>query len=383
MGNRVDRLLTVTPLLRLERSSGAGASAGGWLLHAGQGSQRGSVEVQGPALASWLLHRRFDEAMSVAELEASLGEVLDDAESARELVLMLIDAGVFLETDHASRLRTKGRHWEENGWREAFDMHYAGVGLAFYWTPDVEEYSRNVAGLFRDSERRSVGPQPGPYKESDGGPAIPLAGYLADFPRATAVSMAEVLRRDLPVDRFDDSWIEMSDLAPIVKHAFGVQRTEHTQWGEVLLKTYPSGGARHPLELYLAARRVSGIEQGVYHYDIGRDELRMVADRDELHLVERLAPPHAAIGSAAALLVITCRWLRSFWKYRYSRNYRMILLEVGHMLETVRLAAAATGMRAHCVPAVDEGLAVELLRLRDDLVEGSLHVIGVGRVAGN
>jgi SagB-type dehydrogenase family enzyme len=368
-------LLTVSPLLRMERSP-----AGGWLVRAGQGSQREAVQVEGTALASWILG--LDGPRSRADLEASLAEVVQSAASARELLLLMIDCGVLIEADAASRLRTKGEHWERHGWRDAFDFHYAGVGLTFYWPPDVGEYRQSVEGFFQDSERHGMARQPAPYRERDGPPAIALHEHLANYPQSTAISMTELLSRDRPILRFDGTALPIADLARVLKHAFGVQRSGRTEWGEVLFKTYPSGGARHPLELYVVARRVSDVEPGTYHYDLQDDALRIVS-RPDAQEIEGLTFPHVAVGTAPALLVVTCRWLRSFWKYRYSRNYRMILLELGHMAETVRLVASAFGVDSYCAPVVDEHRAVELLRLGNDLVEGAAFVIGLGSGVGH
>ena len=61
----------------------------------------------------------------------------------------------------------------------------------------------------------------------------------------------------------------------------------HIQWpglGNLPVKTSPSGGARHSLEVYLWCSRVDGLAQGIYHYRPDRHELELlkagrVADR--------------------------------------------------------------------------------------------------------
>ena len=44
---------------------------------------------------------------------------------------------------------------------------------------------------------------------------------------------------------------------------------------EQALRTVPSGGALYPLELYVAARRVDGLDEALYHYDPLRHVLEL------------------------------------------------------------------------------------------------------------
>jgi hypothetical protein len=54
-------------------------------------------------------------------------------------------------------------------------------------------------------------------------------------------------------------------------------REESGAGAYAVLKTSPSGGARHPIEAYVLVRRVTGIRPGVYHYSVKRHALSAAA----------------------------------------------------------------------------------------------------------
>ena len=52
-------------------------------------------------------------------------------------------------------------------------------------------------------------------------------------------------------------------------------------FGKLLYKRSPSGGARHPVEVYLMSLRVRGLRPGLYHYHPGHhilDEVKQERD---------------------------------------------------------------------------------------------------------
>src|SRR5438132_10033757 len=48
------------------------------------------------------------------------------------------------------------------------------------------------------------------------------------------------------------------------------------RFGKLLQKTSPSGGARHPGEVYLMALRVKGLRGGLYHYHPAQHHLETI-----------------------------------------------------------------------------------------------------------
>jgi len=137
------------------------------------------------------------------------------------------------------------------------------------------------------------------------------------------------------------------------------------------LRASPSSGALFSTELYVVARRVPGLEAGLWHYD------------PQGHALERLPgapPPDAALGDpdpqAAAIVVATAVFRRTGYKYR-DRTLRYVLADLGHALENLRVAAGAVGAHAHLAPAFDEGHTAASLGL-DPHQEGVLAVAIVG-----
>src|SRR5581483_8694883 len=106
----------------------------------------------------------------------------------------------------------------------------------------------------------------------------------------------------------------------------------------------PSGGALYPLELYVLALSVDGLEPGAYHYHPFRHRLERLGGADRRTAGAALVDPSLA-DRAAALLVVTAMFWRSRFKYGL-RGYRFALLEAGHLVQNAVLAAAALAVPA-------------------------------------
>ncbi len=93
-----------------------------------------------------------------------------------------------------------------------------------------------------------------------------------------------------------------------------------------------SAGALYPVDLYVDAMNVKGLEPGLYH------------DHIEMFVLERLKVNRDTSGSDGlfAAIYLTGVYSRSFWKYR-DRAYRYILNDAGHVAANLALAARSSG----------------------------------------
>jgi SagB-type dehydrogenase family enzyme len=131
----------------------------------------------------------------------------------------------------------------------------------------------------------------------------------------------------------------------------------------VSLRPAPSAGARHPLEVYVVANRVMGLESAVYHYDPVDHVLRKIADRNhEMTILLRDAARYAdrsPAWEAQAIIVMTARVQRASWKYE-SVAYANILKDVGALMQTMYLVATSQQLAPCALGGGDSDLFARL-----------------------
>ncbi|PKF44420.1 hypothetical protein CW664_11020 [Macrococcoides caseolyticum] len=121
----------------------------------------------------------------------------------------------------------------------------------------------------------------------------------------------------------DSEKINIENLAAILYFACGCQRKGlfHEE-DSVLLKTYPSNGARHPLNVYLNSVNNHSLENGVYYYNPVEHNLIKIMDIPI---------------STSNELIVTCTFERMQWRYRNSWGYRDVIFELGHFSANFKL----------------------------------------------
>jgi SagB-type dehydrogenase family enzyme len=137
----------------------------------------------------------------------------------------------------------------------------------------------------------------------------------------------------------------------------------------------PSGGGLYPLELYVVAAAVNGVERGVYHFHPFRSRLYRLAPLDWNAVRDALAAPEL-LERTSALLVVAAMFSRTRFKYG-PRGYRFALLEAGHLAQNALLAATDLG-----VPALPVGgffdRRLDAVVGADGLEEASVYAIALG-----
>ncbi|MFD9549751.1 hypothetical protein ACFWBG_20325 [Nocardia salmonicida] len=164
------------------------------------------------------------------------------------------------------------------------------------------------------------------YVESDEYPSV----YL-DFDSTETVVLDNAA--DLATDELRNS--PLCQLSLIISGTFGVRRRQAPYYDpdsgyhqvELLLKSIPSGGGRHPTELFVEILRAPNIAPGQFHY------------RARTNSLERLSssffspPPLENKGSDAdwhLRLYMASAVRRAMFRYRDPRSFRAILVDAGH-----------------------------------------------------
>lgn len=284
---------------------------------------------------------------------------------AQQLVDNLIATQVLLPDGSHADERDHLAKWGAFGWRDAADFHLATFGLRFI--PDEVDgvtYADYFGQMLEDAE--SAGGQPPATVDRDG-TLVPKPAIAHD---RVAPTLDKVLGQAEPINRFEGRRVTYADFLPPLRSAFGVQRTVGGLLGPHHLRSYPSGGARHPFEAYVVSKGVDDLPVGAYYFDPVAGQLNELAEHGDAEQIDAACFGKGGILTAGAVVVLTCRWLRHSWKYRYARSYRMLMLEVGHIVQAINLAMISHGLNAYHCPAINDRLLREILSIDDDCAEG-------------
>jgi SagB-type dehydrogenase family enzyme len=311
----------------------------------------------------------------VPELIQFLSE-LDDWTTARALTKRLAHASAGLDvTGSLQALTTRGlveradqaRDWPWAPWMpEAAFFHYGTRGGPYPDNPRDHDDDLRA--------RAAHTPPPAPTKTVAGPrtalpPPEPIAGW------------SDILKARRTWRNFSPAPLPLQQLATLLQLTWGVQKHGTVEGqGRVVLKTSPSGGARHPIEAYTLASNVQGLPPGAYHYDAATHELVDLGGTVSPEIIEHLLGNQDYYRGAAAVVVMAAVIARSMWKYPRSRAYRAILADAGHLGQTFCLTATALGLAPFCTMAFRETETEQVLGI-DGTSECAMYVVGVGNRA--
>jgi SagB-type dehydrogenase family enzyme len=246
---------------------------------------------------------------------------------------------------------------------EAAAFHFATRGGRYPTDPLAHDRTLRV--------KATHNPPPAPTK-SVSGSRIPLP------PAAAIGQLSETALSRRTWRLFSATGVPLGDLATLLHLTWGVQHWGTVKGqGNVALKTSPSGGARHPVEAYVLAPNVAGLQRGVYHYDAARHHLVDLQRPMSSKQIQRLLGNQHYFAGAGAVIVMAAVFGRTMWRYPSSRAYRSILIEAGHLGQTFCLAATALGLAPFCTMAFRDPDVDRLIHV-DSINEGAIYVVGVG-----
>ena len=206
----------------------------------------------------------------------------------------------------------------------------------------------NIAGLLRACGT----PPPATVEREAAGPDLRL-------PRSAPGALEALMAQRVTCRNFDpDRLLEQDLFSRMLERVFAAQACVRQGEGVDFLKKYtPSGGSLHATEAYLLVQRVEGITAGLYHYRPGEHALRpLPAPVLPLQQLARdaLAGQHW-FAQAPVLVVYAPRIARSHWKYQHHpKAYRALMLDVGHLSQTLYLSATDLGLGAFVTAAINE-----------------------------
>jgi SagB-type dehydrogenase family enzyme len=168
------------------------------------------------------------------------------------------------------------------------------------------------------------------------------------------VSLEAALARRRSIRDFESDALTLKEVGQLLWAAQGVTARDGS-------RSAPSAGALYPLELYLAAGAVEGLEAGLYHYVPKTHALNRVGSRDVRPELAAAAVEQEWLADAPVVLLIAAEPERTTSEYG-PRATRFVHMEVGYASQNVYLQATALGLVTVAV--------------------GAFHEVGVSRLVG-
>jgi SagB-type dehydrogenase family enzyme len=142
------------------------------------------------------------------------------------------------------------------------------------------------------------------------------------------------------------------------------------------LRTAPSAGARYPLEIYVLAGKVKGIEQGLYKYIPEGHKLIRTTDKDMRSDLCASALNQAMIKEAPAVLLFCAVFERTTERYGNRGRERYVYMDLGHSAENVYLQAEALHMGTCAIGAFNDDQVKAAMNLPEE--EEPLYIMPFG-----
>ncbi len=213
--------------------------------------------------------------------------------------------------------------------------------------------------------------QPPPYKE--------FAHALSRFPirplsQKGGKSLWDAVAQRRSVRDFSDESVAFGELSQLIWATQGI--TSRARGFD--FRASPSAGALYPIETYLVANRVEEIPPGLYHYNVKETQLALLREGHFGPELSQAGLGQEMLEEAACVFVWTAIVGRSKWKYR-ERAYRYIYMDVGHIGQTLYLAATALNLGCCTVGAFFDEEVDHVIGV-DGKNEISLYLGAVGHV---
>ncbi len=292
---------------------------------------------------------------------------------ARGVLDALLDKQLLVA--EASAVASRDQKLRDTHWRNASAvMHYASR-----WrdvdTEDVrDDFAENAGGQLVDW----LGPAPPMVHER-----VDSAQRLRLPKNASTTALDALLDRRVTCRNYDRSRkLSLEQFSAVLHRVFGARAVDDYAPGVQLMKKgVPSAGGLHATEAYLIVQHVEGIAPGLYHYHPVDHALETIAALDAAAaatLTKRCVAAQSYFVDAHVIVIPTSRFRRNFWKYRnHAKAYRALILDVGHLSQTLYLAATELGLAAFVTAAINE-VEIEQAFGLDPLEEGPLAVCGFG-----
>ena len=196
-----------------------------------------------------------------------------------------------------------------------------------------------------------------------------LTSDWVNLPKAEAISadFLSVLKSRRTIREFIENPVEIEKLSSILHYAANFIHEPEERFALYKhRKSSPSAGNVHTEEIYLFINNVSEIPRGLFKYLPHHHALAPIPNACDWNVLRGILQgqffgEHAAFG-----LFICSDFSRSWFKYPHSRGYRSVLLDIGHLSQSIQLCCTSVGLGTWITGAFHDAKVMELLGIENE-----------------
>lgn len=287
----------------------------------------------------------LNEFMSQGELEKRFPTIPD----MPVIIRQLLDFGIA----YTQNSPVAAKEELLNEWKWGIDAKY------YHLKTNYVNFECNNESVWKNlAAKGKAEPAPSPFF------FVPQASYAmlpapGDLPER---SLQEILKNRRTCRSYLQVPISLNQLSDILYYCWGMTgKYEGGDLGDVIFKHSPSGGSRHPTEVYFIANNIEGLACGVYHYSVLHHSIGLVKEGSFEDLCVEICSGQKWVKKAAVVFILTAILKRTMWKYEHSHAFRVIHLDNGHLGQTFHLVAECMGLGPFCTAATENALIEKLL----------------------
>lgn len=181
----------------------------------------------------------------------------------------------------------------------------------------------------------------------------------------------ELFHRRESAEEFSEHKISKSEIENLLLDGAGIAKRENSS--NRRKRTYPSAGARYPLEIYIAIINGNDLEEGLYHYNVLENKLEWINGNTDFQEWEFIDLD--SFENISVITFITAIPERTVQKYG-NRGYRYILIEAGHLMQNFCLKAEKLNLSCRPYSHFLEDDLDEYLELDEEEISIYAGIIG-------
>lgn len=186
-----------------------------------------------------------------------------------------------------------------------------------------------------------------------------LQTHYKSYPHSKMIPLGNVLPSSMTLERaiqsrgaqrnYKDQPMTMAQLSHILKVGYCPRQSDHLS-----KRTAPSGGGRHPTEIYPLIFNVEGLEPGAYHFNPKHQALELIkAGNLSSKLDVFFDTQQDTLENVSAIFIVTSVYRRTTEKYG-ERGWKILLMDIGHIGQNFWLLANSLGLGFYPITAANE-----------------------------